>query len=294
MKPLACIFTAILLSPFISHASYAAEFTVFNNRVFLPAYINGTETLALLDSGAEMSLIDKGYARSQSLVPEGEAVARGTGGQQAVQFVSDVELQVDGALLKSQTLVAIDLADVSQRLIGRPLTLVIGRSLFDRGPVWIDFASNELQVLPAQDQAEDIWVQKLRDAEKLPLRDHKGIKQIPVLLEGHEVLADFDLGNGSETLVSRTLASELGLVSDERIAGTKSGGGVGGEVTRQLIRVKSLTIGNRTFHDLTVAIDDTEESLSMNIGMQLLKNFSMLVDFPADTVHLVRERVGTN
>lgn len=294
MKPLACICTAILLTQFITHASYAAELTLFNNRVFLPAYVNGTETLALLDSGAEMSLIDKSFALAQSLVPEGEAIARGTGGKQAVQLVREVHLRVDETSLHSQTLVALDLADVSRRLIGRPLTLVVGRSLFDRGPVWIDFASNELQVLSAQDQAEDIWVQKLRHAEKLPLRDHKGIKQMPVLLEGNEVWADFDLGNGSETLVSRALASELGLVSGERVVGTKSGGGLGGEVTRQLIRVKSLTIGNSTFHDLTVAIDETEESLSMNIGMQLLKDFSMLVDFPSDTVHLVPERVGTN
>jgi len=287
MKPLTRNWIAILLLPFIAPSSYSAEFTLFNNRVFLPAYINGTETLALLDSGAEMSMIDKQFALSQSLKLEGEAMAKGTGGEQAVQFVSNAEIQVDDARFQGQTLVAIDLAGVSQRLIGRPLTLVLGRNVFDRGPVWIDFTSNELQISPAQGQGS--LEQKLRAAEKLPLRDHKGIKQIPVLLEGKEVWADFDLGNGSETLVSRALARELGLITDERKMGKKSGGGVGGEVSRQLVRVNGVTIGNRTFHDLTVAIDDTKESASMNIGTQLLKEFSMLVDFPSNSLLLVSD-----
>ena len=292
MKPIACIWIAIFLLSFIPHSSYSSELTLFNNRVFLPAYINGTETLALLDSGAEMSMVDTQFARSQSLVPEGEAMAKGTGGQQAVQFVSNVEIQVDETWFQDQTLVAIDLADVSQRLIGRPLTLVLGRNIFDRGPLWIDFANSEVQIIP--DQGETSWVQKLRGAESLPLREHKGIKQIPVLLEGNEVWADFDLGNGSEILVSRPLARELGLITSERMAGTKSGGGLGGEVSRQLIRVKDLKIGKTTFHDLIVAIDDTEASATMNIGTQLLKDFSMLVDFPSNTVLLAREAEVSN
>lgn len=278
----------LFFSCFMQSAN-GAELTLFNNRLFMPAQINGHQTLALLDSGAEMSLIDKRYALANSLTPEGEAVARGTGGQQAVQFVSGVEIKVDQAYLDNQTLIALDLADISERLIGRPLTLVVGRSLFDRGPVWIDFTTNELQLVSPLDKSGDQWSKRLKHAEKLPLREHKGIKQIPVLLEGKKVWADFDLGNGSGAMISRRLATELGLLSPERITGTKRGGGIGGEVTRQTILIKELKIGGKSFSDLTIAVDDTDDSSSMNVGTHLLRHFSLLVDFPSDSLYLSQQ-----
>ncbi|SEA15287.1 retropepsin-like aspartic protease [Microbulbifer marinus] len=289
MRYLISLIQVFLFSSCFMQSANGAEFTLFNNRLFMPAQINGHQTQALLDSGAEMSLIDTRYALANSLTPEGEAVARGTGGQQAVQFVSGAEIKVDQAYLDNQTLIALDLTDISERLIGRPLTLVVGRSLFDRGPVWIDFTTNELQLVSPLDKSGDQWSKRLKHAEKLPLREHKGIKQIPVFLEGKKVWADFDLGNGSGAMISRKLATELGLLSPERITGTKRGGGIGGEVTRQTILIKELKIGGKSFSDLTIAVDDTDDSSSMNVGTHLLKHFSLLVDFPSDSLYLSQQ-----
>ena len=66
---------------------------VTGERLFIPVTVNGIETEALLDSGAEMTLIDAGFARRLGLTSAGEAVARRTGGSQPVRFAENVSLQ---------------------------------------------------------------------------------------------------------------------------------------------------------------------------------------------------------
>ncbi|MCP2936443.1 aspartyl protease family protein, partial [Salmonella enterica subsp. enterica serovar Typhimurium] len=58
----------------------AAVLTVHGDRLFIPARLNGVETEAVLDSGAEVTVLDDGFA-SRIGAGEGKAVtARGSGG----------------------------------------------------------------------------------------------------------------------------------------------------------------------------------------------------------------------
>ncbi len=100
------------------------------------------------------------------------------------------------------------------------------------------------------------------------------------------MLADFDLGNGNVVLVSESFAKEHGLLSDDRIVGTRPIGGIGGPVDRTIVLLESLTIAGKEFKDVEAAIDTSDDASDANIGVRLLKHFDMVIDFETNEVWL--------
>jgi hypothetical protein len=82
-------------------------------------------------------------------------------------------------------------------------------------------------------------------------------------------------------LVGAALAQRLRLLSDGRAVGSQRGGGLGGEGTRQLIRLRSLEVAGRTFADLPAAIDVQASAADVNLGVSVLRHFLITTDFAA-------------
>ncbi len=259
-------------------AAAPAPLRIEGNRLFIPVTIQGVETEALLDSGAEMTLLDTAFARRAGLVAFGEEQARGTGaGTQSVQFAEGVTILAAGETLAGRMVAIMDLGDISERLIGSPLTAILGREFFDAGAVYLDVEAGILEAVPADFEPR---------GDMLPLSDAHGIKQMPVTLNGQPVMADFDLGNGSEILLSAAFAESAGLMREDNILGTTVGGGIGGPVERTLVRIDTLTIGSTTLRDLTGAVSPASDGADMNIGVSVLRGFRMVIDYPQDSVWL--------
>lgn len=251
---------------------------VEGNRLFIPVTIQGIETEALLDSGAEMTLLDTGFAGDAGLVAFGEEQARGTGeGTERVQFAEGVTILAAGQTLTDRMVAIMDLGDISARLIGRPVTVILGREFFDAGAVYLDIEAGTLEAAPARSAPR---------GDMLALSDAHGIKQMPVMINGRPVMADFDLGNGSDILMSAAFAEAAGLLTEDNILGTATGGGIGGPVERTLVRIDSLTIGSTTLRGLTGAVSPSSDGAEMNVGVSVLRGFRMVIDFPQDRVWL--------
>ncbi|HPF22820.1 MAG TPA: pepsin/retropepsin-like aspartic protease family protein [Hyphomonas sp.] len=257
----------------------APDFRMSGDRIFLPAAVNGHPVEALLDSGAEMTLVDDAFAEEIGLVGAGQEEVRGTGaGTQDVQFAEGVEVAAAGSVLPDQVVVIIDLADVSRRLIGEPLRAVVGRELFDGGRYLLDVDAGLFRKVSQDIQPGGI---------ELPLSDANGIKQVPVRINGGEaVKADFDLGNGSEILLSRDFAERTGLLAEGNIVGSKQGGGIGGPVEHTLVRVKTLSLGGVDLHDLVAAVGESSDAADVNIGTSVWREFRLVIDFPQNKVWL--------
>ena len=160
----------------------------------------------------------------------------------------------------------------------------MGREIFDSGRYRIYIPGRRFGRVP-------------RDSEPpgraLPLSEERGIRQLPVRIDDlPPAPADFDLGNGNEVLLGREYATASGLLDAHPVIGTKAGGGIGGEIERDLIVIDSLTVAGRSFENLTVAIDPTPTASSVNIGVPILRHFQITVDFPEDTVWLQPLRNG--
>lgn len=270
--PLALLGSAAHAAPADDH-----KLIVRGDRLFIPVTVNGQTVEALLDSGAEASFVDDDFLRVLSIKPEGEEIAKGSGGEEKVQFAKGLTIHAAGTDLADQTVAVVDLDPLSARLIGVKLPMILGRNFFDAGRFEIDIEKGTIRKL-----ADDAKPQGV----ELPLTTHRGIEDFPVTIEGREVQAALDLGNGSEMMVGREAAVKMRLALPSRIVEKKQGGGLGGTVSRDIVLLSKVTIAGKTFTRVRAAIDDQDSQSDGNIGVSLLRHFIITTDFPGHKLWL--------
>ncbi len=249
-----------------------------NNRYFVRATVNGSPVLALLDSGAEMTVLDDDFAARLGLTASGGATARGSGAQaMQARFAQGLRIGAAGLSLPNRTAAVLDLGEVSARLVGRPVEMILGRDLFDAARLRIDLQAGTMRM---------VYRSEAPGGVRLPLTAHRGIETMPVRVEGHEAAAAFDLGNGSEVMISRAFAERIGAARPDRIVERRTGGGLGGAVARDIVHLNSLIVGGVRFDNVPAAIDDGESAADVNVGTQMLRRFLITADFPERTLWL--------
>lgn len=265
----------------IASLALAAALTVRGDRLYIPAQINGIATEAVLDSAAEVTVLDDEFA-DRAGAGEGKAVkARGSGaGEAKARLVEGVRVEALGVNVPNVTAAVMDLDDVGQRLFGRKLDAIVGRELFDAGRLAIDIEGGTIHPLPTGAKPKGM---------KLPLQPFHGNETIPISIEGAPpVRAEFDLGNGSDVLIGKAYAARLGLL--DREDEHEVGGGIGGAVKRKVVTLKSVRIAGVIFRNVRAAIADQPNAADANVGVKLLRRFRIVTDFPAKTVWLEPRR----
>lgn len=248
------------------------------DRQLIEARVNGHVVEALLDSAAEASFIDREFARRIGLMDAESVRAKGSGEKNFdVPLAKGVTLSAAGLTLPNQTIAVSDLSDVGQRLLGHPMQMIFGRELFDAARLRIDIDRRELQVL--SDTAEPAGT-------RLQLKTVNGIEVFPVRVEGEEVLAALDTGNGSQVLVGGRYAQRRGFLTDGRTVTKEKGGGLGGETLRSIIPLRSLEVAGLTLTNVPAAIDEGDSATDLNVGMSVLRYFVITTDFRAHALWL--------
>ena len=252
---------------------------IVDNRLFVPTSVNGTIVMALLDSAAEMTIVDDDLSRRLGLVTGGSAAAHGSGAAQLeATFAENVDIGMGGVQLRGIRVAVLDLGEVSQRLVGRPLDIILGREVFDAAPLFIDIEDRAVTALSPGEARRGL---------RLPLGEHRGIPTIPAEVEGHgPVAAVFDIGNGSEVMIGRAFAERIGLTAPGRIVERSSGGGLGGARERNIVVLRSLVVAGREFHDVRAAIDPGATASDLNLGTSILRHFVITTDFPERAIWL--------
>lgn len=241
------------------------------DRQLIETRVNGHAVEALLDSAAEASFIDRAFARSIGVVDAESVRAKGSGERNFdVPLAKGVTLSAAGITLRDQTVAISDLTDVGQRLLGHPLPMIFGRELFDAARLRIDIGRSELQVL--SDKVEP-------GGTRLQTKTVNGIEVFPVRVEGEEVLAALDTGNGSQVLVGARYAQRHGFLTDGRSMTKEKGGGLGGETLRTIVPLRSLEIAGLTLTNVPGAIDEGDSATDLNVGMSVLRYFVITTDF---------------
>lgn len=257
----------------IATPATADPVTFYNGRLFIQAEVNGVATEALLDSAAEATLVDPAFAAKARLPKGTPQTIRGSAGTATARIVEGATLKALGVELHPEAIVVTDLGGLSTHLIKRPTQVVLGRELFDAARLRIDIPGRRITAIGKTARPA---------GRKLPLITHAGVEAIPVRTDGRVVSAEFDLGNGTDVLISRPLAKRLGL----KVAGKKNGGGIGGQIERDLVTIPTLELAGKTFRNVTAAIDDQSNANDLNIGTSILKHFLITTDFHARAVWL--------
>jgi len=255
-----------LVALMVASSAGAEPLIVDNGRLFIQARINGFQTEALLDSGAESSLFDPKLA-AEAHFGDGEKVRmKGSGGEQDVEVVSNVKIEALGRTIPAAEVVVMDMTDLSTRLIKRPTRAIVGREVFDAGPIRIDLAKSDIQTMEAGAVPRGV---------KLPLTTNRGIETVPVTLGKAPTQAVLDFGNGTGVMIGKELAEKMKL----KVVGKMRGGGIGGEIERDVVILPDLTLAGRKFRKLRASIDATSSRADLNIGTPILKYFILTADF---------------
>lgn len=254
------------------------------NRIYFPARINGRETVVLLDSGADSSAIDKGYATSIGLASKGGFAGMGSGGSDVVGFIGGVEVQVGALTLHDLTVASLDLAAVGKR-IGHPLPFVLGNELFSELAVDIDFANHRLAL------RDPATLAKPAGAVEVPLIQVISNRSVPVSVEGlAPVQFDFDLGNGSPLLVYPAFYQQNRLLDGRRTSQTL-GGAIGGVHPETVATLRQVQFAGVAFSDMpAIFTPDTVSGVNSNrtlgnIGLPVLSRFHLIIDYTHDRLY---------
>jgi predicted aspartyl protease len=256
-------------------AAAAATLTVRGDRLYVPARINGVAIEAVLDSAAEATIIDDGFARRIGAGKGKAVIARGSGGEAEAELISDARIEAVGVKLTGQTIAVMDLEDLGKRLFGRKLNAIVGRELFDAARLAIDIEAGTIGAIPRSPRPQ---------GARLALRPHLGIETVPMRINGVRVRAEFDLGNGSDLLIGKAFAQRSGLF--QRARATERGGGIGGEIERKVLTIRSVRLAGMTFRNVRAAIDEQANAADANVGVKLLRHFRIVTDFPQRAVWL--------
>ena len=244
----------------------ADELIVRGDRLFIHAEVNGRKAEALLDSGAEMTVLDTRFAREAQLAEGEEVTARGTGaGTVKAQIVEGVDLTALGRQIVLPAAAVMDLSDIEARVVKAPVPVIVGRDLFDAGRLAIDIEGRRIEWQSGDEPMAGVM---------LPLSSSHGIETIPVTFGGVAADADFDLGNGTGLLLSREMAERLNL----RPVGVEPAGGIGGAAGRTVVYVPELTIAGRIFRNVRAHVADNAQ-VPANVGVGLLRRFRIVTDF---------------
>ncbi|MFO1425969.1 MAG: pepsin/retropepsin-like aspartic protease family protein [Steroidobacteraceae bacterium] len=250
------------------------------SRLFIAASVNGHAVEALLDSAAEITLVDRSFAQRIGLGGGESVTGRGSGQSTfEAQLIPGVTLVGLGLTLTGQTVATADLGDVGRRLLGRQLEVILGRELFDAARLEIDIGRRRIRVLDAAATPRGL---------RFELVSEHGVETLPAAIEGRApVRATLDFGNGSKVLVSRRYAAAAGLLTDGRRVRTERGGGLGGETERASFVLRSLEIGGLRLRNVAAAIDPNDSASDLNVGVAVLRRFVVTTDYAGHAAWLL-------
>lgn len=272
------------------------------SRVYIPAVVNGVATEVLLDSGAEMTVLDKAFAEQLGLETSGDVEAVGAGGIASAQFARHVDIQLGDIRFVDRTVAVIDLAEVGQA-IGRPLPVVLGKDAFNALVIDMDIPGQRIAFHEAAGFIPPA------EATEIPLTSTGSLRAVPISIEGRSpALFDLDTGNGGSLIIYPAYAEAEGL-REGRPSSTVMSGAVGGMREAGIATLRSAELGGFELRDIPAvfppagpSVVDSDRTVG-NVGMGVLGRFRMIADFgggrlwlaasPGDLAQpFVRDRLG--
>ena len=258
-------------------------------HIFLEAEVKGKKNVFfILDSGAGLNVIERGFAGELGLTISGNISAKGVAGYESTAVAMLDTLTLNDVRLFDQRVAVIGLSDLSLEAPGW-LGGLLGYDLLSRFPFRIDYGRGELilynpeRFVPPDSQ----YAVDLEFTMKAPV--------VTAEIDGHSGKFVVDLGNALEIILHKSWVDkynlEAGFSDIKEMAGGI--GGIGGSA-RARAAVGNLfrlgTVEVKTPRLLIAAgnlgvFRSTE--LDGNIGNQMLQKFSILMDYSRKKLYIL-------
>ncbi len=119
-------------------------FKYIENHVYIPVTINGRTKLWVLDTGAEVSVIDNQFAEELGLKLEGKMTGQGVGSTVDVAFTTLPAYSLNGLSFQEQKIASIKLNWLFKKTMGQEIGGILGYDFLSRLVTRIDYANQTL------------------------------------------------------------------------------------------------------------------------------------------------------
>ena len=246
-------------------------FTQLNGKMFVEATVNGFAATAMVDSGADRTGLDSGFARRNGIRLGLPSILRGIQGYQTARQASDIRFALSGVAVTGPA-TALDYGPLARR-VRHDIDAVLGGDVFRAYVVEIDFDG---MTLALHDRAA---FQPPAGAKLVPLTPQGQLMCAPLTIEGRgPIQAVVDLGNNTPLIVSPGPAKLLGLLTGRPISNARMGGH-GPSAIAQTATARQISLGGETFDGVPILITPKPIGFDANLGLPVLSRFRLYLDF---------------
>lgn len=215
----------------------------------LDVVIDGHEVTALVDTGAQVSVVDKAWfqtlpERSHSLF-DMPILAHGVGGGTQVGRGASLDLTAQGLSIRGLRAAVMDMGELAAAPFERPL--ILGRDMLARGVLEIDGEHRRTRLhAPERFTAGD-------DLAMTPTRRSSGALVAGIEVEGVAATGVIDTGAASLLSLSQRAADRAGLLDGRPQSGTRSMV-LGGAVEGRTVEARTVAFADQLHHGVKVGV----------------------------------------
>jgi predicted aspartyl protease len=243
-------------------------------HIVMSASINGIDSELMIDSGASDFALSSSFATQLGLVTTGHVIASGVTGRSMGRVVQSPLISIGGITIRPAVTNVFDFEQLSA-LAGRPITAVIGRDLFRRFVVDIDFGNSRIAFHSGRIAERALMAHQLS-----LLQQGHGNRSIPISIGGREpIQAIFDLGSDTALYLSPDYAKRQELLHGKRQS-TSLSAGVEGTEQNTVAVLDQIDLAGSVLKNVPVEIPQRwANPVPAVVGLPILQRFRLVIDF---------------
>ncbi len=252
--------------------------------IIIDVQVNGSPVRALLDSGAQSSVLDRGLAErlGVSLSAIAPVVAFGVSGSAQVGRTASIDVTMGELALTGLRTAVLELAPIANAS-RRHFSMIIGQDILEVLVADIDFPGGRVAF---HDPVRHLMPQ---GAVAAPARTEGRELMVPIVLEGVPLEVVLDTGASGALALSPEAAQTAGLLDgrDVRTAPSITFGGVSND---RVIRAGALSFAGVDYPDVRVHIYTPAQGARIPpglLGVEVLERFRVLLNVQRGELHLI-------
>ncbi len=247
--------------------------------------IAGQTVRALVDSGAQFSVIDRGLFDALGLTQAFDLplVAYGVGGGAQMGRGTTLEVAVGGMRIGALRTAILSLGPLAMR-DGLSAPLILGQDVLGETILELDTAERRMRFMVREGHVLP------SDVLPLPVRRESGALAIEVTVEAATLQAVVDTGASALLALSREAAEGAGLL-DGRPSERGASIVLGGAIASEVVRSRTITVGDQIYRDVEtpiyadVALPGFPGAL---LGMDAFAGRTLVLDLGGGALHASR------
>jgi predicted aspartyl protease len=259
-------------------------FVMRDGRIHVTASVNGSKPLWLMfDTGASILCLRPSAAgKGAKVTLDGASVNAAFGGTATQKLSGDNRLEIAGLTWDHEALLSLE------KQAGDSSDGILGYNAFEDKVVEIDYDRNVMVVRDAPPASLDGYA-------RLPMGFERGLFSIETRFNtGQKVDSGrfiIDTGATAGLQVRQDFAKEHGLYGTMKKIGSSVSRGVGrSSVRNEIVRLPELAFGPFALRDVPIHLEEPTDEASVSsgslLGMDVLKRFNTILDYPANVAYL--------